>query len=116
MALKRTPISEVDVDSYDVLPLGQKGEIAAAVAAFLASGEEVSDVFTDVTPAQVAGFRKALAELHAADTVSIQVLSQVTGSKTYQVKRTKKDGTPFEYPVTRDTRTRMGIFLQKDDA
>ena len=112
MALKRTPISEVALDSYDVLPLGQKGEIFAAVSAWLESGEEVSDVFHDVTPAQVAAFRKALDDLHASDSVTVQTLSTVTGNKTYTINRTKKDGTPISYDVTRQTRERNGIFLQ----
>lgn len=113
MALKRKPISEVDLNSYDVLPLGQKGEIAAFVTAFLASGDEVSDVCYDVTSAQVAAFRKALADA-SADNVSIQTLSTVTGSKTFTVKREKSDGTALTYDVTRDVRKRDGIFLQVD--
>jgi hypothetical protein len=110
--LKRTPIAEVALDEYDVLPLGTKGEIAAFVAAWIESGDEVSDMIHDVTPAQVSAFRKALADLNVADSVTIQTLSTVTGSKTHTINRKKKDGTPLSYDVTRQTRERNGIFLQ----
>lgn len=110
MALTLIPLNEVPA-GLDAMPLGTKGEIAAFVLAFLASGLHQSPVIHGVTASQVQGIKKALKDADASH-VTPMTLSSITGRKVYNVTRERKDGTPFTYEVARDVRTRYGIYLE----
>lgn len=116
MALTLIPLDEVPA-GLDVMPLGTKGEIAAfvalALATVLADIGGKTPVIHGVTASQVQGIKKGLKDAGMTDAVTIQTLSRVTGSRTYGVTRTKKDGESFSYEVTRDVRERFGVYLER---